>query len=114
MGILKMYLREEAEMRWYDVEPDVYMAISMIECAGPNAQIEYAEYIIKLVKEKDRDLTYIKNAAKNNVTNKYQRWYDKNEVLSQAFTYLKDTTKQIQKDVALSVLAFKNQHELIP
>ena len=34
--------------------------------------------------------------------------------IEQAFTYLKDTTKQIQKDVALSVLAFKNQHELIP
>ena len=48
-------------MRWYDLEPDVCMAISMIECAPPNAQVEYAEYIIKLVKEKDKDFDYIKN-----------------------------------------------------
>ena len=46
-------------MRWYDLEPDVCMAISMIECAPPNAQVEYAEYIIKLVKEKDKDFDYM-------------------------------------------------------
>ncbi len=95
-------------MRWYDLEPDVCMAISMIECAPPNAQVEYAEYIIKLVKEKDKDFDYIKNITKTNLSNRHSRWYDKNETVSRAFSYLKETTKEIQKDVSLSVLAFMN------
>lgn len=92
-------------MRWYDIEPDVCMAISMIECADKKNQVEYAKYIIKLVKEKDTEMNYIKNTAMNNIERKYQRWYDKNEVISTAFSYLKGTTKTIQKEVSLSVLA---------
>ncbi len=95
-------------MRWYDLEPDVCMAISMIECAQPDAQVEYAKYIIKLVKEKDKDFDYIKNLAKTNLSNKYQRWYDKNETVSTAFAYLKETKKELQKDISLSVLAYMN------
>jgi adenylate kinase len=92
-------------MRWYDIEPDVCMAISMIECAEKKAQVQYAEYIIKLVKEKDTEMSYIKNTTINNMEKKYQRWYDKNETISTAFSYLKGTTKTIQKEVSLSVLA---------
>lgn len=69
------------------------------------SQIEYAEYIIKLVKEKDTEMNYIKNTTINNIERKYQRWYDKNETISTAFSYLKGTTKMIQKEVSLSVLA---------
>lgn len=95
-------------MRWYDLEPDVCMAISMIECAGTSEQIQYAEYIIRLVKEKDSDMNYIKNTTISNIERKYNRWYDKNETISTAFSYLKGTTKDIQKDVSLSVLALMN------
>ncbi len=91
-------------MRWYDLEPDVCMAISMIECAEKKAQIEYAEYIIKEIKAKDKDMNYIKNTTINNIERKYERWYDKNETVSRAFSYLKGTTKAIQKEVSLSVL----------
>lgn len=93
-------------MRWYDLEPDVCMAISMIECAPQNAQIKYAEYIIKQVKEKDKDFDYIKNITKTNLSNRHCRWYDKNETISRAFAYLKETSKEIQKEVSLSVLSF--------
>lgn len=95
-------------MRWYDLEPDVCMAISMIECAPPNAQVEYAEYIIKLVQEKDKDFDYLKNIAKSNLANRYQRWYDRNETVSKAFAYLKETKKELQKEISLSVLAYMN------
>ena len=95
-------------MRWYDLEPDVCMAISMIECASPNAQIKYAEYIINQIKEKDKNFDYIKNITKTNLSNKHSRWYDQNETVSTAFAYLKVTSKEIQKDVSLSVLALMN------
>lgn len=100
-------------MRWYDIEPDVCMAISMIECAAPDAQLEYANFIIRLIKEKDTEMAYIQNAAKSNLENRHTRWYDRNEVISRAFSYLKETRKDIQKDVSLEVLAYKNQKEAV-
>ncbi len=100
-------------MRWYDIEPDVCMAISMIECAGPDAQLDYANYIIRLIKQKDKNMDYIKNAAKTNIEGRYTRWYDKNETISTAFSYLKETSKDIQKEVSLSVLAYKNKKEAL-
>ena len=104
---------EEAEMRWYDIELDVCMAISMIECAAPDAQLDYADYIIKAIKEKDVNMEYIKNSAINNLINKHTRWYDENEIISRAFSYLKETSKDIQKEVSLEVLAYKNQKEAL-
>ena len=41
-------------MRWYDLDPDVSMAISMIECSALNVQIEIANFIINQVKERDK------------------------------------------------------------
>lgn len=94
-------------MRWYDVEPNVYMAISMIECSDCFKQVECAKYIIEQLKEKDLNLDYIKNTTKGNVNNP-QRWYDKNEIISTAFEYLKNTNQILQKEIALGVLAFMN------
>lgn len=99
-------------MRWYDLEPDVCMAISMIECAQKPAQIDYAKFIINQIKEKDTDMNYIKNVTKTNLNSKYTRWYDTNETLSTAFAYLKATTKQLQKEVSLAVLAYINSTRL--
>ena len=93
-------------MRWYDLEPDVCIAISMIECAKLEKQIEYAQFIINEIREKDTEMNYIKNAAKNNLNNKFTRWYDKNEIISTAFSYLKNTAKNLQKEVSLSVLEY--------
>ena len=98
-------------MRWYDLDPDVCMAISMIECSDQSEQVKYAEKIIKLVKEKDTEMHYIKNVTQFNVEHKHQRWYDKNETVSKAFLYLKCTQKELQKDISLAIL--KEQRECL-
>ena len=96
-------------MRWYDVEPDVYMAISMIECSDLPKQIEYAKLILDKLKAKDTDLEYIKNTTLNNlVTKQYKRWYDNNETISLAFEYLKNTTPELQKEIAKDLLVYIN------
>jgi len=96
-------------MRWYDVEPDVYMAISMIECSELPKQIEYAKYIIGKLKEKDPEMGYIKNTTLYNLGNRnIRRWYDKDETISLAFEYLKHTATVFQKEIALDVLAYMN------
>lgn len=93
-------------MRWYDIDPNVYMAISMIECSSLSNQIDYANYIIREIKIKDNEMNYIKNSTKSNLRKEYTRWYDKNETVSRAFSYLKSTSKDLQKEVALSVLDY--------
>lgn len=96
-------------MRWYDVEPDVYMAISMIECSELPKQIEFANFIISKLKEKDSEMEYIKNTTIANINNRqHQRWYDKNETVSLAFEYLKNTKQEIQIQVAKDVLSYIN------
>ena len=61
----------------------------------------------------DIDMAYIQNAAKTNLENRHTRWYDSNEIISRAFSYLKETSKDIQKEVSLSVLAYKNEKEAV-
>ncbi len=100
-------------MRWYDIEPDVYMAISLIEIANDEQKIDYANFIIKTVKIKDKDMNFIKNKTKNNIKNKYQRWYDKNDTLSTAIEYLKNTTPKLQKEISLDVLKYKKELETL-
>jgi hypothetical protein len=96
-------------MRWYDVEPDVYMAISMIECSELPKQIEYAKLIINNLREKDSNMEYIKNTTIKNLSQKYyKRWYDKNDTISMAFEYLKNSTRDIQIEVAKEVLSYIN------
>ena len=100
-------------MRWYDIEPDVYMAISLIEIANDEQKIDYANFIIKTVKIKDKDMNFIKNKTKNKIKNKYQRWYDKNDTLSTAIEYLKNTTPKLQKEISLDVLKYKKELETL-
>ena len=100
-------------MRWYDIEPDVYMAISLIEIANDEQKIDYANFIIKTIKVKDTELNFIKNKTKNNIKNKYQRWYDKNDTLSTAIEYLKNTTPKLQKEISLDVLNYKKEQEAL-
>jgi hypothetical protein len=96
-------------MRWYDLEPDVCIAISMIECAAHSKQVKCAEFIIKEIQNRDVEYNYIKNITHENLNGKYCRWYDKDEVISRAFKYLKATTKDIQKAVSKDVLSFMNK-----
>ena len=100
-------------MRWYDIEPDVYMAISMIECENYNRQIDYAKFIINAIKQKDKEFNYIKNSTKDNLAKKHLRWYDKDITLSTAIEFLKNTTAEIQKEVSLQVLAYKKEKETL-
>lgn len=100
-------------MRWYDVEPAVYMAISLIEISNDEQKIDYANFIIKTIKVKDTELNFIKNKTKNNIKNKYQRWYDKNDTLSTAIEYLKNTTPKLQKEISLDVLNYKKEQEAL-
>lgn len=96
-------------MRWYDVEPDVYMAISLIECSELPKQVEYAKLIIDKLKERDTEMEFIKNTTISNLGGgNYRRWYDKHETVSLAFQYLKNANTDLQKEIAKEILVYMN------
>lgn len=81
--------------------------ISMIDVQKKKHKFNMLNILLNSVKEKDTEMSYIKNTTINNMERKYQRWYDKNETISTAFSYLKGTTKTIQKEVSLSDTSIK-------
>ena len=88
-------------MRWYDLEPSVCMAISLIELSDLSTQVRCAKYIIQRAKEVDPEMNFIKRATAVNITiTQYKRWYDKNETISMAFRYLKELPKDAQSTIS--------------
>lgn len=98
----------EGIMRWYDLEPDVCMAISMIEIADDKTKNTCAMFIIEQIKLLDTEYNFIRNCTIENLNCNYTRWYDQDDQLSMAFRYMKATTKSIQKDVARAILTYIN------
>jgi len=94
-------------MRWYELEPTVYMAISMIEMSELSQQVDCAKLILKEIDEISEDYI-LKNiiALSESQIHPKNRWYDKNELISKAFDYLKHVSKENQKQISLSVLNY--------
>ena len=90
------------QQRWYDLDPTVSLAVSLIKSANEETQLHCAEYIIS----KSRNLG-VKN--KENVLNDtfsyiLRRWYDKDKRIQEAFDYLKSAPADLQKEIALELI----------
>jgi len=96
-------------MRWYDLDPNVCMAISMIEMAEKDIQTDCAKFILKSIAECSNNYA-IKNIVALNEKHYHpqNRWTDKNVFLTKAFDCLKEAPKDVQKTVSLSVLNLLN------
>lgn len=94
-------------MRWYELEPTVYMAISMIEMSDLSIQINCAKLILKEIDNVSEDYI-LKNiiALSEAQIHPKNRWYDKNELVSKAFDYLKHVSKDNQKAISQNVLDY--------
>ncbi|MBP3924323.1 hypothetical protein J6E39_03685 [bacterium] len=94
-------------MRWYELDPTVYMAISMIEMADFPMQVKCAKFILKKIDNLSDDYV-LKNiiALSEAQIHPKNRWYDKNELISKAFDYLKHVPAQNQKLISQNVLDY--------
>jgi len=90
------------QKRWYDLDPTVSLAVSLMKTATDNIQIQCADYIT----------TQSKNYGvkiKDNVLNEafsyiLRRWYDKDKRIQEAFEYLKAAPLHLQKEIAQNLL----------
>ena len=97
--------------RWYDADPTVSLAISLIRNANEQTQLKCAEFIIDYAKQRNIELkTKSLNSAFNYIL---RRWYDKDKTISEAFEYFEAAPIDLQKEISLDVinlLQFSESH----
>jgi len=89
--------------RWYDVDPTVSLAVSLLRNSSDEVQFKCADFIIEYATQKNVQLkTNTLNDAFNYIL---RRWYDKDKKISEAFDYFEAASLSIQKEIALEVIS---------
>ena len=96
--------------RWYDIDPTVSLAVSLMRNANVMTQYKCADYIVRKSKENGIDL------AENIITDAFnyvlRRWYDTDQKIAEAFEYLKLLPEELQKETALELINLLQEEEL--
>lgn len=88
--------------RWYDIDPTVSLAVSLIRNANDSSQLECANFIIDYAKQRDIQLkSNTLNGAFNYIL---KRWYDKDQQMAEAFDYFENLPLDSQREVSLEVI----------
>ncbi len=97
------------KQRWYDKEPTLSLAVSLIKNSKEDIQFQCAEFIT----QKAQDFGVVLNSNLLGAFNYVlHRWYDKSEPLAEAFGYLKEADEETRKQIAISVIEFLEKAEL--
>lgn len=96
--------------RWYDVDPTVSLAVSLLRNANEQTQLKCADFIIEYAK--DREVTLQSNTLNNAFNYILRRWYDQDEKVAQAFEYFEVSPIEIKKEISLEVINFLQFSEL--
>lgn len=95
--------------RWYDVDPTVSLAVSLMRNANIMIQYKCADIIVK--KSKDNGLDLADNILTDAFTYVLRRWYDTDQKIAESFEYLKSLPLEMQKEVALEIINFLQREE---
>lgn len=88
--------------RWYDVDPTVSLAVSLMRNANILTQYKCADLIVKTSKDNGLDLS--ENVLTDAFTYVLRRWYDTDQKIAEAFEYLKLLPLDVQKTIALDII----------
>ncbi len=96
--------------RWYDQEPTLSLAVSLIKNAKHDTQIECARFI----KNKAQDYGVV---LQNNLLGAFNyvlnRWYDTDEQIAEAFGYLREADESTRKQIAIEIIGFLEKAETL-
>lgn|SRR5574344_1676193 len=95
--------------RWYDKEPTLSLAVSLIRNSSDQTKDLCAEFIVQ--KAQDYGVSQNTNlfGAFNYVLH---RWYDQSEKIKEAFDYLKEADADTRKQLAMDIIAFLQKAEI--
>ena len=96
--------------RWYDVDPTVSLAVSLMRNANIMTQYKCADLIINTSKENGVDIS--ENILTDAFTYVLRRWYDTDQKIAESFEYLKLLPEEVQKDVALRLIKLLQVEEV--
>ena len=95
-------MENTSKQRWYDIEPTMSLAISMMQAAPKDVQLECA----KMITQKARDFNISIEANKLTEAFNYfcKRWYDHDKDIADSFQYLQIMPFELQKEVSLDII----------
>lgn len=96
--------------RWYDVDPTVSLAVSLMRNSNEETQVKCADFIIE--KATESGVILPGNALNSAFNYILRRWYDHNEHVAEAFEYFQHAPAEIQKEISLEVINFLQFSEL--
>lgn len=96
--------------RWYDIDPTISLAVSLIQNSNDETQLRCADYII--TKAKHHGVTNSDNTLNDAFDYILRRWYDKDKKISESFNYLKSAPIELQKEISLEIINFLQFSEL--
>lgn len=89
--------------RWYDVDPTVSLAVSLMRNASEQSQLRCADFIIEYATQRNIQLkSNSLNSAFNYIL---RRWYDKDKKTAEAFEYFEVSPQEMQKEIAIEVIS---------
>lgn len=94
--------------RWYDKEPTLSLAVSLMKNSSVDVQLSCAELIVRMAQDFGVVLNTNLFGAFNYVLH---RWYDSSEPISEAFDYLKEADDETRKQIALEVISYLKKNE---
>ena len=95
--------------RWYDIDPTVSLAVSLMRNANIITQYKCADLIVNKSKENGIDLS--ENILSDAFNYVLRRWYDTDQKVAEAFEYLKLFSDELQKETALDLIALLEKGE---
>ena len=88
--------------RWYDIDPTVSLAVSLMRNSNIGNQYKCADLIIK--KSKDSGLDLSENIITDAFNYVLRRWYDTDQKIAESFEYLKLMPEELQRETALELI----------
>lgn len=89
--------------RWYDVDPTVSLAVSLMRNASEQSQLRCADFIIEYATQRNIQLkSNSLNSAFNYIL---RRWYDKDKKTAEAFEYFEVSPSEMQKEIAIEIIS---------
>ena len=95
--------------RWYDIDPTVSLAVSLMRNANIMTQYKCADLIVK--KSKDNGVDLADNILADAFSYVLRRWYDTDQKIAESFEYLKSLPEELQKEVALELINLLQEEE---
>lgn len=94
------------KQRWYDKNPTVSLAISLLKNSDEDTKKYCSEHIIEVAKTNN---IKISNGFFSKLNTAFKRWYDEDKTLADAMEYLRLSPEPLRKKIAIEIIEILEQ-----